>query len=54
MLFFHLPAIDDEDDIVDGDGRFRNVGGEDDLLDSTGHRFKDELLVLSGQGTVER
>ena len=47
MLLFHLAAVDDEDDVVDGDGSLGDVRGQDDLLDAGRSSFEHELLVLS-------
>ena len=54
MFLLHLAAVDDENDVVDGDGRFGDVGREDDLLDAGRSSLEDELLILSRQRTVQR
>lgn len=47
-LLFHLPRIDDIDNIVDGYGCLRNVGGNYNL--SYAHRgfYKHRLLLFTG------
>ena len=54
MFLLHLPAIDDEDYVVDGDGGLRDISGQHNLLDTTRRGFEDELLLLSRQGSVKR
>ena len=54
MFLFHLAAVNNEDNIVDGDRGLGNVCREDDLLDSGWRRFEDQLLLLSAQGPVQR
>ena len=52
-LHLHLAAVDDVDDVVDGDGRLGNVGGEDDLGDALGGVVEGGALVLPRQLGVE-
>ena len=54
MLFLHFPAIDDEDDVVDRDGCFGDIGREDDFLDPGWRSLEDELLLMSPERTVQR
>ena len=53
-LHLHLAAVDDVDDVVDGDGRFGDVGGEDDLGDGGGCVVEGGPLVLARKLGVER
>jgi hypothetical protein len=48
-LYLHLAAVDDVDDIVDGDGGLGDVGGEDDLGDGGGGGVEDGPLVPARQ-----
>ncbi len=52
-LHLHLAAVDDVDYVVDGDGRFGYVGGEDDLGDGGGCVVEGGPLVLARQLRVE-
>jgi hypothetical protein len=52
-LHLHLAAVDDVDDVVDGDGRLGDVGGEDDLGDGGGCVVEGGPLVLARQLRVE-
>ena len=52
-LHLHLAAVDDVDDVVDGDGGLGNVGGEDDLGDAVGGVVEGSALVLSRELGVE-
>lgn len=42
------PAINHKEDVLDGDGCFGYVGGDDDFAGSLGGRFKDLDLLLTG------
>ena len=53
-IHLHLAAVDDVDDIVDGDGRFGDVGGEDDLGDGGGCGVEGGPLVPARQLRVQR
>jgi hypothetical protein len=52
-LHLHLAAVDDVDDVVDGDGRLGDVGGEDDLGDGGGCVVEGGPLVLARKLGVE-
>ena len=52
----HLPdqaAVDDGEDVVDGDGRLGDVGGEDHLDLSRGRRVEHQLLLFLGHLRVQ-
>ena len=53
---FHLgfAAVDDEDDIVDGERRFSDVRREDHLGDAVGDRVEHPALVLARKLRVQR
>lgn len=47
-LFLHLPRIDDINNIVNGDGRLGNVGGNYNLSYARGRLYKHCLLFFTG------
>lgn len=53
-LFLHLARVDDVHHVVDGHGGLSNVGGDDDLGDAFGGAVENRLLLLIGQGRMQR
>ena len=51
-LLFHPAAVDDIDDIVNGNRRLGDVGGDDDLGHALWWAVKHRLLFLIGQRGV--
>lgn len=49
----HEAGVDDEDDVVDGDGGLGDVGGEHHLAAAGGRRLKKGLLGPGGRPTQE-
>jgi hypothetical protein len=47
------PRVDDVVDSVDGEGRFGDVGGENDLAGAGRRRVEDTGLHLGGEGGVD-
>ena len=54
LHFFVGARVHDDGDVVDGDGRFSNVGGENNLRGAFRRHKKHRSLFLRGQLRVQR